>query len=166
MKTYLAEWMVYHDTTPRDISKQTGIPIDRIHKYISGKKINLIEADAVSNILGITIHELIHIHPLEQYPFYTQRLTTSSFKEMLRLRKYFQVTYPHTDWSIRIYDDWTGRYRYEFTYCRDFPFTIHQLHRITHSKKYHVSEEAMNPIEVFEKLRLQIVRTNVEKKEW
>ena len=99
MKTMLNEWLNHFELNPKLLSEKTGISQKLISKWVTGESsLPLSSAARISDILGITIDNLVNTHPSDFKGEFSDYhiIETKDFKIASRIQNYLEdVDAPH-----------------------------------------------------------------------
>lgn len=93
MKTMLNEWLDHFDLNPALLSEKTGISQKLILKWVSGESsLPLSSAARISDVLGITIDNLVNTHPSDFKGEFSEYhvIETKDFKIASRVQNYLK----------------------------------------------------------------------------
>lgn len=154
---YLNEWMYFRNSHPKALAKQTGLTVEEIQQYRkafvdseNGKKI----CDA----LHITPYQMCCVNPMGENELNQYTISTTSFKEMVRLQNYFRECYGSKEIQLWVFDHGRGEYHYQIQYCRRLPLSLKELHLIVSSEKYKdFREEHQTPSSYFDDKKIRVI---------
>lgn len=158
---YLKEWMYLREYSPKKLAEETGMPIDNITFFtIADEKGDISNAmwDRVCQCLRVTRYQLFCVNPMIDKDLSHYTISTSSFKEMVRLQNYFKTKFAEEDVKLWVFDHGRGEYDYQIHYKRRHPLSIEELHQIIMTDEYKdFREEHQEPSSYFDEAQIEVI---------